>query len=170
VSDPTITFLILAVAVAVFVWDRLPVGMVAVGTALSLWATGILDYEQVFAGFGGPTVIFIASLFVVGEGLDAAGLTSPPSSRSSSAPAPPWRKSLSVQPRTSSAPLPPERKSAPARLLRQSALTSSSSKYALPVFQSPLSLRGHITPITRLAPGARPLPKHNIDCDSSSQD
>jgi Na+/H+ antiporter NhaD/arsenite permease-like protein len=67
--------LILAVVVAVFVWDRLPVGMVVAGTALSLWATGVLDYEQVFAGFGHPTVIFIASLFVVSEGLDAAGVT-----------------------------------------------------------------------------------------------
>jgi Na+/H+ antiporter NhaD/arsenite permease-like protein len=75
VSDSTITFLILAVVVAVFVWDRLPVEIVAVGTALSLWATVVLDYEQGFAGFGDPTVIFIASLFVVSEGLDAAGVT-----------------------------------------------------------------------------------------------
>jgi len=76
VSDTTTTFLIVAVAVAVFVWDRLPVGIVTVGTALLLWATGVLDYEQTFAGFGDPTVIFIASLFVVSEGLDAAGVTS----------------------------------------------------------------------------------------------
>ena len=75
-SDAAITFLILAAVVAVFVWDRLPVGLVAFGTALLLWATGILDYEQIFAGFGDPTVIFIASLFVVSEGLDAAGVTS----------------------------------------------------------------------------------------------
>ena len=88
-SDTKTTFLILAVVVVVFVWDRLPVGIVAVGTALLLWATGVLDYEQTFAGFGDPTVIFIASLFVVSEGLDAAGVTRPPSSRSSSAPGPP---------------------------------------------------------------------------------
>jgi di/tricarboxylate transporter len=76
VSDTTICLLVLTAVVAVFVWDRLPVGMVAIGTALSLWATGVLDYDQVFAGFGDPTVIFIASLFVVSEGLDAAGVTS----------------------------------------------------------------------------------------------
>jgi Na+/H+ antiporter NhaD/arsenite permease-like protein len=75
-SDVTVTFPLLAAVVAVFVWDRLPVGMVAIGVALSLWATGVLGYEQVFAGFGDPTVIFIASLFVVSEGLDAAGITS----------------------------------------------------------------------------------------------
>jgi hypothetical protein len=43
------------------------VGIVAVGTALTLWATGVLDYEQTFAGFGDPAVIFIASLFGVRE-------------------------------------------------------------------------------------------------------
>jgi di/tricarboxylate transporter len=75
VSDSTITFLILGVTVAVFVWDRLPVAAVALGVALSLWATGVLDLEQALAGFGDPTVIFIASLFVVSEALDATGVT-----------------------------------------------------------------------------------------------
>lgn len=75
-TDTTITFLVLAAVVVVFVWDRLPVGIVAIGAALSLWATGVLDLEQSLAGFGDPTVIFIASLFVVSEGLDAAGVTS----------------------------------------------------------------------------------------------
>lgn len=75
-SDAAITFFVLAVVVVVFAWDRLPVGMVAIGTALLLWATGVLDYEQTFAVFGDPTVVFIASLFVVSEGLDAAGVTS----------------------------------------------------------------------------------------------
>jgi di/tricarboxylate transporter len=75
VSDSTITFLILGITVAVFVWDHLPVGVVAMGVALSLWATGVLDLDQALGGFGDPTVIFIASLFVVSEALDASGVT-----------------------------------------------------------------------------------------------
>src|SRR5687767_13478925 len=74
-SDETITFLLLGATVVVFIWDRLPVAVVAVGVALSLWATGVLELEQVLAGFGDPTVIFIASLFVVSEALDATGVT-----------------------------------------------------------------------------------------------
>ena len=74
-SDETTTFLILGIVVAVFIWDHLPVAAVALGTALSLWATGILTLEQALAGFGDPTVIFIASLFVVSEALDATGVT-----------------------------------------------------------------------------------------------
>jgi di/tricarboxylate transporter len=75
-SHTTITFLVLGAVVVVFVADRLPVAIVALGVALSLWATGVLDLDQALAGFGDPTVIFIASLFVVSEGLDAGGVTS----------------------------------------------------------------------------------------------
>ncbi len=74
-SDEAITFLVLGATVAVFVWDRLPVALVAVGVSLSLWATGVLDLDQALAGFGDPTVIFIASLFVMSEALDASGVT-----------------------------------------------------------------------------------------------
>jgi di/tricarboxylate transporter len=75
VSDAAITFCILGAAVAVFVWDRLPVAVVAVGVALALWATGVLGYEDALAGFGDPTVVFIASLFVISDALDATGVT-----------------------------------------------------------------------------------------------
>ena len=53
-SNTTITFLVLAAVIIVFVWDRLPVGIVAIGTAHSLWATGVLELEQALAGFGDP--------------------------------------------------------------------------------------------------------------------
>jgi di/tricarboxylate transporter len=75
VSDQTITFLVLAAVVVVFILDRLPVAVVAVATALSLWATGVLDLNQALAGFGDPAVLFIAALFVVSESLDATGVT-----------------------------------------------------------------------------------------------
>jgi di/tricarboxylate transporter len=74
-SDSTITFLVLAAVVVVFVLDRFPVAVVAVATALSLWATGVLDLKQSLAGFGDPAVLFIAALFVVSESLDATGVT-----------------------------------------------------------------------------------------------
>jgi di/tricarboxylate transporter len=74
-SDITITFLVLAAVVVVFIWDRLPVAIVAIGTAITLWATGVLNLAQALAGFGDPTVLFIAALFVVAEALDASGVT-----------------------------------------------------------------------------------------------
>jgi len=74
-SDQGLTLLILAATILVFVWNRLPAGIVALGVALSLWATGVLTLDEVLSGFGSPTVILIAALFVVAEALDAAGIT-----------------------------------------------------------------------------------------------
>ena len=74
--DPiVVTFVVLAVAVVVFVWNRVPVAVVAIGVALSLYATGVLTADQALAGFGDPVIVFIAALFVVSEGLDATGVT-----------------------------------------------------------------------------------------------
>jgi di/tricarboxylate transporter len=75
VSDEAVTFLVLGVVVVVFVLDRLPVAVVAVSVALALWATGVLTLDESLQGFGDPTVIFIATLFVVSEGLDSTGVT-----------------------------------------------------------------------------------------------
>jgi len=75
VSDITIVYAILIAAVILFVSGKVPVGLVAIGVALALWATGILELEQALGGFGDPTVLFIAALFVVSEGLDATGVT-----------------------------------------------------------------------------------------------
>jgi di/tricarboxylate transporter len=74
-SDSTIALAVLAGVIGLFVWNRLPVSVVALGTAVTLWATGLLDLEQALAGFGDPVVIFIATLFVVSEGIDVTGLT-----------------------------------------------------------------------------------------------
>ena len=69
------TFLILGAAVVAFVSGRIPLAVVSVGVALALWATGVLTLGEALSGFGDPTVLFIASLFVVSEALDATGVT-----------------------------------------------------------------------------------------------
>jgi di/tricarboxylate transporter len=74
-SDIAVTFIIIAAVVALFIWNRIPVVIVALGTALSLYVTGVLDADQAVAGLGDPAVIFIASLFVVSAGLDITGVT-----------------------------------------------------------------------------------------------
>lgn len=74
-SEATLTLLVLAVCVALFISNRVPVGVVAILTSLSLLALGVIDLPTALGGFGDPVVVFIASLFVVAEGLDASGLT-----------------------------------------------------------------------------------------------
>jgi di/tricarboxylate transporter len=74
-SDIAVIALIVVAAVALFVWNRLPVVVVAVGIGLSLYATGILTLHQALAGYGDPAVMFIATLFVVSAALDRTGVT-----------------------------------------------------------------------------------------------
>jgi Na+/H+ antiporter NhaD/arsenite permease-like protein len=75
VNDVAITFTIVAAIVLLFIWDQIPVVLVALGTPLALYFTGILDLGHALAGLGDPAVIFIASLFIVSGGLEAAGVT-----------------------------------------------------------------------------------------------
>jgi di/tricarboxylate transporter len=74
-SDITITFLIIAAVVVLFVWEKLPVVIVAMGTALALYFTGVLTLGQALGGLGDSAVIFIASLFIVSAGLEVTGVT-----------------------------------------------------------------------------------------------
>ncbi|MDF2810174.1 MAG: citrate transporter family protein [Microvirga sp.] len=69
------TAAIIATAVVLFVWNKVPVVLVAMATALALWATGVLTLGQALGGLGDPAVIFIASLFVVSSGLEMTGVT-----------------------------------------------------------------------------------------------
>lgn len=69
------TAVVTAIAIALFAWNRLPVIVVAIGAALSLWATGAVTLEQAFAGFGDRAVLFIASLFIVSAALEKTGVT-----------------------------------------------------------------------------------------------
>lgn len=74
--DPLVaTFAILVLAVAGFVTNRLPLAIVALFVPLALWASGVLGLGEALSGFSDPIVLFIASLFVLSEALDATGIT-----------------------------------------------------------------------------------------------
>lgn len=74
-SDIYVLFLIIAVVIVLFVTEKVPVVLVALGTALALYFTGILTINQALGGLGDTTTIFIASLFVVSAGLEVTGVT-----------------------------------------------------------------------------------------------
>ena len=74
-SDATLSLVVLGVTVALFVWNRMSVGVVAILSALALFATGLVDATTAVSGFGDPVVVFIACLFVLAAGLESAGVT-----------------------------------------------------------------------------------------------
>lgn len=66
---------ILALTVVLFVWDKYPPDVVALMSMIALFLFGILDLSETLSGFSNPTVIMIAALFIIGEGLSRTGWT-----------------------------------------------------------------------------------------------
>jgi di/tricarboxylate transporter len=70
-----LTFGILAVAIVLFIWGRIRSDLVALLSVLALFLSGTISIDQALSGFSDSTVIMIAALFVVGEGLSRTGVT-----------------------------------------------------------------------------------------------
>lgn len=70
-----LTFLILAVTIALFVHGKLRADLVGVLSMMALVLSGVLTADQGLAGFSDSTVLLIAALFVVSEGLSRNGIT-----------------------------------------------------------------------------------------------
>lgn len=66
--------LLLAIAVALFATERIPVDVVSILLVLALILTGTLTVSEALAGFGHDVVITIASLFVLTGGLVRTGV------------------------------------------------------------------------------------------------
>ena len=69
-----LAFAILGATVALFVFSKLRADLVALLSLLALYLSGILTTQQALAGFADSTVIMVAALFVVGEGLSRTGI------------------------------------------------------------------------------------------------
>ncbi len=75
-SPALITLLILAVAIVLFMTERLRVDIVALGVIISLLAFGIVTTNEAIGGFSSTAVISIAALFIVGGAVFQTGLAS----------------------------------------------------------------------------------------------
>ena len=71
----TTMLVILIITIVLFIWGKYPPDVVALVSMLSLFIFGILDLGEALSGFSNPTVIMIASLFIIGEGLSTTGWT-----------------------------------------------------------------------------------------------
>ena len=71
----TTTFVILGITIVLFVWGRWSADGIALFSLLALALSGVIDTREALTGFGNPTVLMIAALFVVGEGLSQTGVT-----------------------------------------------------------------------------------------------
>lgn len=67
-------FALLIGTIAVFVWDRFRMDLVALSVLTILTLSGIITPAEAVAGFGSTVLIMIAGLFIVGEGLMRTGI------------------------------------------------------------------------------------------------
>ncbi|MEO9892248.1 SLC13 family permease [Aurantibacter sp.] len=67
--------IILTITIVLFIWGKYPPDVVAILSMLTLFLMGILDLKETLSGFSNPTVIMIAALFIIGEGLSRTGWT-----------------------------------------------------------------------------------------------
>ena len=65
---------ILALAVLLFAWDRMPSDVVALGVMLAVIAAGLLPPDRAFAGFSSDTVLMILGLLIMSAGLVQTGV------------------------------------------------------------------------------------------------
>ena len=73
-SDLIIFFLVLAVVLTLFVWNRWRYDIVALVALLFLTLIGIIPASEAFLGFAHPAVITVAAVLVVSKGLMNSGL------------------------------------------------------------------------------------------------
>lgn len=73
-NDSLFVFALLALTIVMFASNRLRVDVVALLVIAAFILSDVLTLQEAVAGFGNPTVILIAVLFVVGEGLVRTGV------------------------------------------------------------------------------------------------
>lgn len=70
----TITLIVLALTIALFIWGRVRSDIVALSALVVLIIAGILTPTEALAGFSSPVVIMMTGLFVVGGAILQTGL------------------------------------------------------------------------------------------------
>ena len=73
-SPASITLLIFACAVVLFVADVLPMGLVVFSVPLALCFSGVITPQEIFAPMVGPSIILVVAMCVVGAALFKTGM------------------------------------------------------------------------------------------------
>lgn len=73
-SQITITLLFLLFAIAMFMWEKIPLGLTSMIVCVGLVVTGVLEWQTAFAGFIDSNVILFVAMFIVGGALFETGM------------------------------------------------------------------------------------------------
>ena len=73
-SQITITLLFLLFAIAMFMWEKIPLGLTSMIVCVGLVVTGVLEWQTAFVGFIDSNVILFVAMFIVGGALFETGM------------------------------------------------------------------------------------------------
>lgn len=73
-TDAIIALIVLAVMAVLFVLNKPPIALTALGGAAALVLLGVLPAEEMFAALSGNTIVLIAAMMVIGAGLFHTGV------------------------------------------------------------------------------------------------
>lgn len=73
-SQITITLLFLLLAIVMFMWEKIPLGLTSMIVCVGLVVTGVLEWQTAFAGFIDSNVILFVAMFIVGGALFETGM------------------------------------------------------------------------------------------------
>ena len=72
-TDQTILFSLIGALFVFLIWGRYRYDLVAFGALLLAYLMGVVPTEEVFSGFGHPTVVIIALVLIISRGLYLSG-------------------------------------------------------------------------------------------------
>jgi di/tricarboxylate transporter len=72
-SPAVLSSVIMLLALALFVSDRIRPDAVALIVLLLAWVTGLVSFEEALAGFGSPAVVIVAAVLVLGRAVELTG-------------------------------------------------------------------------------------------------
>jgi len=75
-NDQVVIFVILAVTMALFIWNHWRYDVVAGCALMAALYTGIVPFDHAFIGFSHPAVITVASVLVISQALQSSGVVS----------------------------------------------------------------------------------------------
>ncbi|MBQ4490102.1 MAG: SLC13/DASS family transporter, partial [Pyramidobacter sp.] len=74
-SQMTVALIILAVMIALFIWEPVPILVTAIGASIAYAYAGIIPIKDVFAGDNSNTIVLLAGMMIVGSSLFHTGIT-----------------------------------------------------------------------------------------------
>ncbi|MBR1896529.1 MAG: anion permease, partial [Pyramidobacter sp.] len=74
-SQMTVALIILAVMIALFIWEPVPILVTAIGASIAYAYAGIIPIKDVFAGYNSNTIVLLAGMMIVGSSLFHTGIT-----------------------------------------------------------------------------------------------